>query len=97
MPVHQERQLQLRSHAVRSGNQGGLFHILKALHGEGSGKSAQSAKYFGPHGLLHIFFHQFHRFITGFDIHSGILIIHFYLHVLFLSFLYLLFCCSYFA
>ena len=77
MPVHQERQLQLRSHAVRSGNQGGLFHIFKALHGKGSRKTTQPSQDLGTHGLLHVLLHQLNRSVTGFNIHSGILIIHF--------------------
>ena len=35
-----------------------LLHILKALHGERTGKSAKSAKHLRAHGSLYILFHQ---------------------------------------
>ena len=77
MLIHQKCQLQLGAHAVRPGQQGGLFHPLKSCHGKCPGESSDSPQHLRPGGLLHVFSHEFYRFVSRFNIYSGFLVIHF--------------------
>ena len=76
MPVHQESQLELGPDTVGARQQDRVLHVLYGCQGKCSRKAAQAAQYFGPHGGLYKFLHQFNAFVSGFDIHAGALIIH---------------------
>ena len=80
MLVHKKGELDLGSDTICTGYQGRLFHILDLFQGKCTGKTAQSAKHFRAHCRLYILFHQFHRFVSGFNIHSRTLVIHLILH-----------------
>ena len=47
--------------------------------GKCSGEPADTAHYFGTHGLLHVLLHQFYRLVACFDVYSSFLVIHFLL------------------
>ena len=80
MLVHKKGELDLGSDTICTGYQGRLFHILDLFQGKCTGKTTQSAKHFRAHCRLYILFHQFHRFVSGFNIHSRTLVIHLILH-----------------
>ena len=70
MLVHQNRQLNLGTAAIRSGNQHRLFH---AGHGqtEAAAKATHVVQTTLIAGTSNVLFHQFDRSVTGSDIHAG--------------------------
>ena len=77
LPVHKKRQLQLCSHAVRTGYQRRLLHGFKGFHGKGPGKTSDSRQHLRPHGHCNMLLHQLHGLVSGLNIYSCIFIIHF--------------------
>ena len=80
MLIHQKSQLQLGSHSVRSGQQGGLLHVFQRRRRKRAGKTADAPQDLGAHGSLHILLHQLHRLVAGLNVNSRVLIIHSALH-----------------
>ena len=68
MLIHQKRQLDLRSHAIRTGQQHRMLHLLDLIQTKGARKSAQSAQHFRTHRFFHMLLQQLHRLITGLNI-----------------------------
>ncbi len=68
MLIQQKRQLDLRSHAIRTGQQHRMLHLLDLIQTKGTRKSAQSAQHFRPHRFLHMLLQQLHRLITCLNI-----------------------------
>ena len=77
MLIQNKSQLKLGAHAVRTRQKLGLFHIFKALHGKCPGKASDAAQHLRTQSLLYILFHQLHRLIARFNVHSSLFVIHF--------------------